>query len=67
MAADLDTLRATYHEVLRMLDEHARGQRNWATPLWTVLMYDAFATQLASVKPFDVRTDVSVAGQASPA
>jgi len=54
-------------QVVRMLDEHSRGQRNWATPLWTVLMYDAFATQLDSVKPFnDVRAEEPVSGSVGP-
>jgi asparagine synthase (glutamine-hydrolysing) len=45
------------NEVVRMLDDHAQGRRNWATPLWTVLMYDAFATQLDSARRFEGPVD----------
>ena len=39
-------------EVKQMLREHATGARDWATPLWTILMYDAFLKNLSAIPIF---------------
>jgi len=26
----------------RLFEQHDRGQREWSTPLWSVLMFEAF-------------------------
>ena len=39
--------------VKKMLQEHSAGARDWATPLWTIVMYDAFLTNLLRIPVFE--------------
>ncbi len=36
------------HRLERLFEQHDRGQRDWSTPLWSVLMFEAFLQAEAS-------------------
>jgi asparagine synthase (glutamine-hydrolysing) len=44
-------------KVQEMLTMHKAGQRNWATPLWTILMLDASLRHISNAPVFSGSTD----------
>jgi asparagine synthase (glutamine-hydrolysing) len=43
--------------VNEMLAEHISGRRNWATPLWSILMFDASLRHIESMPAFNGSTE----------